>query len=105
MKARSESLFHFTKSLDFLKGILQNGYQPRYGLEDTSLLGRHDYIGYPMVCFCDIPMSLFTPLFVISRMSSWAAHVIEQRRNNNLIRPVSEYIGPEAKAYLPIDER
>lgn len=57
MQARSDSLFHFTKSLDFLKGILQNGFQPRYSLEDTSLFGQVDYIGYPMVCFCDIPMS------------------------------------------------
>lgn len=56
MPPKSNSLFHFTKSVDFLKGILQGGFHPRYCLEDTGYLDI-DYIGYPMVCFCDIPLS------------------------------------------------
>lgn len=56
MLPRADSLFHFTRSLESLKGILGHGFQPRYSLEDASLLGL-DYLGFPMVCFCDIPMS------------------------------------------------
>lgn len=56
MSPKSNTLFHFTKSLDFLKGILKDGFLPRYCLEDTKYL-TIEYIGYPMVCFCDIPLS------------------------------------------------
>lgn len=44
-----------------------------------------------------IPVSLYTPIFVISRTSGWAAHIFEQRRNNKLIRPSSNYIGPQQR--------
>ena len=56
MGPKSRSLFHFTKSLDYLKGILQHGFRPRLCLEDTSYLGV-DYVAFPMSCFCDIPIS------------------------------------------------
>lgn len=56
MLPKSNCLFHFTKSIDSLKGILERGFYPRYSLEDATALG-HEYIGYPMVCFCDIPIS------------------------------------------------
>jgi 2-methylcitrate synthase len=46
-----------------------------------------------------IPVSLYTPIFVISRTSGWAAHVFEQRKNNKLIRPSSNYIGPQQRPY------
>lgn len=58
MLPKSENLFHFTKSVDYLKNILGNGFLPRYSLEDTQAFDIGlDYIGYPMVCFCDIPIS------------------------------------------------
>lgn len=56
MQPRSDSLFHFTRSVEFLKGILQTGFKPRYSLEDSDLLGI-EYTGFPMSCFCDIPLS------------------------------------------------
>lgn len=48
---------------------------------------------------------LYTPLFVASRVVGWAAHVIEQSANNRLIRPRSNYTGPAARAYVPLEER
>lgn len=53
----------------------------------------------------NIPTLMFTPLFVLSRITGWSAHIFEQRGDNRLIRPAAEYIGPAARAWLPVDER
>ncbi|MGM9985628.1 MAG: citrate synthase [Bacillaceae bacterium] len=52
-----------------------------------------------------IDQDLFTPIFAISRMSGWLAHILEQYADNRLIRPRAEYIGPDKHAYVPIDLR
>jgi citrate synthase len=53
-----------------------------------------------------IPIDLFTPIFAVSRISGWTAHVLEQYANNRLIRPRAEYIGPEyPQRYRPIEDR
>jgi len=52
-----------------------------------------------------IPTDLFTPVFAVSRIAGWTAHVLEQLTNNRLIRPESEYTGPRDVAYVPIDRR
>lgn len=52
-----------------------------------------------------IDHDLFTPIFAVSRMSGWIAHILEQYSNNRLIRPRAEYIGPGMQKYVPINER
>lgn len=52
-----------------------------------------------------IPIDLFTPVFAISRVSGWTAHVLEQYGNNRLIRPRAEYVGPVGRRWVPIQER
>ena len=59
MSPKSHTLFHFTDKIETLKLILMNGFWPRFCLEDVSWLKYpdFDFIAYPMVCFCDIPLS------------------------------------------------
>ncbi|MCH9644001.1 MAG: 2-methylcitrate synthase [Gammaproteobacteria bacterium] len=73
--------------------------------EQKSLFPNLDFYSASAYHFCGIPTQMFTPLFVIARTSGWAAHIIEQRANNKLIRPVSEYTGPPERDYIPINQR
>ena len=70
-----------------------------------ELFPNADFFHASTYNYMGIPTKLFTPIFVMSRVTGWAAHVMEQRSNNRLIRPSADYIGPELRAVTPIGER
>ncbi len=73
--------------------------------QEKKLFPNLDFYSALAYRFCNIPTFLFTPLFVMSRISGWSAHLLEQRQNNKLIRPISNYIGPEARPWRPVEQR
>ena len=64
-----------------------------------------DFYSAPLLYGLDIPTDLFTPLFAMSRVAGWTAHVLEQYKNNRLIRPRARYIGPIDRTFRPIEQR
>jgi 2-methylcitrate synthase len=73
--------------------------------DEKKLFPNLDFYSASAYHFCDIPTDMFTPIFVFSRITGWAAHIFEQRANNRLIRPSAEYIGPNERSFVEIDNR
>ncbi len=73
--------------------------------EEKNLFANADFFHASAYHFMGIPTKLFTPIFVMSRITGWAAHCFEQRANNRIIRPGAEYTGHADRAYVPIDQR
>lgn len=73
--------------------------------EQKKLFPNLDFYSAAVYHFLGIPTPMFTPLFVVSRITGWAAHVFEQRADNRLIRPTADYVGPASRAFVPIAQR
>ncbi len=73
--------------------------------DEKKLFANADFFAASVYHFMGIPTYLFTPIFVCSRITGWAAHVMEQRSNNKLIRPAADYIGPALQPWIAIDDR
>ena len=72
---------------------------------EKKLFCNADFFHASAYHFMGIPTELFTPIFVMSRVSGWTAHVKEQRANNRIIRPSADYTGPADAKWVPIEER
>jgi citrate synthase len=72
---------------------------------EKGLYPNVDFYSASTYHYLGIDTGLFTPIFAMSRVVGWAAHVIEQHADNRLIRPSSEYVGPSARVYEPIERR
>lgn len=73
--------------------------------DEKGLFPNADFYHATAYHFMGIPTPLFTPIFVMSRLTGWSAHIFEQRANNRLIRPSANYIGPKATEFVPIEQR
>ena len=73
--------------------------------EEKNMFANADFFHASAYNYMGIPTKLFTPIFVMSRVTGWCAHVFEQRANNRIIRPGADYTGPAAREYVAIDER
>jgi 2-methylcitrate synthase len=76
-----------------------------YMWDTKKLFCNADFFHASTYNYMGIPTKLFTPIFVCSRLTGWAAHVMEQRSNNRIIRPSADYIGAEPRKVAPIGER
>lgn len=72
---------------------------------EKKLFCNADFFHASAYHFMGIPTKLFTPIFVMSRLTGWAAHVFEQRADNRIIRPSAEYTGPDIRPVPAITER
>ncbi len=72
---------------------------------EKRLFPNLDFYSAPTYHFMGIPTALFTPIFVMARVTGWSAHIMEQRAHNVLIRPNAEYVGPDDQKWLPIEVR
>jgi 2-methylcitrate synthase len=102
IKAWSEKLSHTARD-----GYLYNVSEriEKVMWDQKKLFPNLDFYSASAYHFCGIPTPLFTPIFVMSRVTGWSAHILEQRANNRLIRPEAKYIGPQPRPFTPIQER
>ena len=69
------------------------------------LITNVDFYSATLLYGLNIPTDLFTPLFAMSRVAGWTAHVLEQYGNNQLIRPRARYVGKADRTYVPLEQR
>ncbi|WP_124726930.1 citrate synthase [Staphylospora marina] len=73
--------------------------------EKKGLKPNVDFYSASVYTYLGIPRDLFTPIFAISRVTGWTAHILEQYSDNRLIRPRAEYVGETNQKYVPVDQR
>ena len=73
--------------------------------QEKGLVPNLDWPSARLYYYLNLAVELYTPLFVLSRIAGWSAHMIEQLENNRLIRPLARYIGVADRTYVPLEDR
>ncbi len=107
---RSDIIKNYSKKLSCTKEGNPTLYKVSEKIEsimvnEKKIFPNLDFFSASAYNQCGIPTEFFTPIFVISRTSGWTAHIIEQRKDNRLIRPKSNYTGPTRLEYTQIELR
>lgn len=106
---RAKYLKRFSKQLgetiDNLKWYEMSEKMEEIMNKEKGLLPNVDFYSASTYYYLGIPIDLYTPIFAISRVAGWTAHIMEQYSDNRLIRPLSEYVGPRQSHFVPINQR
>jgi len=106
---RAKHLKKFSKQLgetiDNLKWYKMSESMEEIMKKEKGLLPNVDFYSASTYYYLGIPIDLYTPIFAISRVAGWTAHIMEQYSDNRLIRPLSDYEGPHDVHFVPIDRR
>jgi citrate synthase len=94
--AEAAGVLHWEQTAEIIEGILA---------EEKHLFPNLDWPAGRLYYALGLEIPLYTPIFVMSRVTGWCAHFIEQHEHNRLIRPRSRYVGPERRAVKPLAER
>jgi len=93
-----------TRSYDILKEV-EKTFRGRMEEKGKSIYPNVDFFSGAVYTLLGIPKILFTPIFAVSRVAGWLAHILEQRRDNRIYRPKSLYVGTDSREYLPLEKR
>jgi citrate synthase len=106
---RATHLRQFSKEMGELAGNTKWYEMSRkleeFMMREKGLYPNVDFFSASTYYMMGIPLDLYTPIFAVSRITGWTAHILEQYADNKLIRPRADYVGPRGLSYLPIDKR
>ena len=107
LQARSEAIADATGDRTFYEytRAIDDYLVDEVGLPEKGIAPNVDFYSGTVYHQLGIPLDLFTPIFAMSRVGGWVAHVLEYREENRLIRPRSRYVGPDHRDWVPLDER
>jgi citrate synthase len=93
-----------SRSYDILKEV-EKTFRERMEEKGKPIYPNVDFFSGAVYDLLGIPKILFTPIFAVSRVAGWLAHILEQRHDNRLYRPKSLYVGSEAREWVPLEKR
>ena len=102
MPAMYECAQQIAKETNNTKWMEMYSIIEKYMKEKKNIMPNVDFPAGPAYYMMGLDIDLFTPIFAMSRITGWVAHIIEQKKNNRIIRPMSSYAGPVRKTLISL---